>query len=381
MIIGLVGKPSSGKSTFFKAATEIDVKISSIPFTTIEPNVGIGYVAVKRVDKEFGITAQPRYGFLKGDKRFMPVKLIDVAGLVPGAHKGRGLGNKFLDDLRQASVLLHIVDFSGKTDAEGKPVEAYDPEDDIKFLEDEINFWFEEKVKVALEKVKRRNLSKDELIEYLAQKLSGLQVGRRHIEEVLREVDIENLDKFSKRLREIAKPILIVANKIDIEEAKKNYQRLKDKYNLVPVSSEAEVILKKAWKSGLIDYMPGDNFEVTSKLTEEQERALQLIKEKVLIPFGSTGVQQALNKAVFDVLGYVAVYPVASASKLTDKNGRILPDVFLMPRGSTTRDLAYKVHTDIGDRFISGIDARTKRRLAADYELKHRDVVEIMYRK
>src|SRR3989344_2853460 len=131
MLIGLVGKPSVGKSTFFKASTLVDVAIASYPFTTIKPNRGVGYVKVDCIDKEFGLKCQPNHGFCINGIRFVPVELMDVAGLVPGASEGRGLGNRFLDDLRQADAFIHIVDISGTTDAEGKQTKDYNPCNDV----------------------------------------------------------------------------------------------------------------------------------------------------------------------------------------------------------------------------------------------------------
>jgi ribosome-binding ATPase YchF (GTP1/OBG family) len=71
----------------------------------------------------------------------VPIELIDVAGLVPGAHEGRGLGNKFLDDLRKADGLVIVVDVSGTTDAEGKVTRGYDPSEDVRWLRGEIGRW------------------------------------------------------------------------------------------------------------------------------------------------------------------------------------------------------------------------------------------------
>jgi len=381
MIIGLVGKPSAGKSSFFKAATMIEVAISSIPFTTIKPNVGIAYVSIDCVCKEFGVKCNPRQGFCLNGKRFIPIKLIDVGGLIPGSHLGRGIGNKFLDELRQADGLIQIVDLSGLTDEEGKPTSNFDPEIEIKFLEDEINKWFYEVIERNLKKIRNwKRMDKNELKNKLFELLSGLQVKKEHIEIALEEVGIENLEEFSKRLRELAKPILICGNKIDLKEAQKNYERLKEKYkNLIPVSAEAEIALKKAAKLGLINYLPGNGFEIKGILNEAQRKGLEKIKE-IIKKFGSTGVQECLNKIVFEILNFIAVYPVADVNKLTDKKGNVLPDVFLVEKGTKLKEFAFKIHSEIGEKFIAGIDARTKRKLSGDYELKHRDVIEIKHR-
>jgi hypothetical protein len=384
MIIGLVGKPSSGKSTFFKAATMIDVKITGIPFCTIEPNVGIGYVTIDCVCKEFGVKCNPRAGMCKNGKRFIPVKLIDVGGLIPGSHLGRGIGNKFLDDLRQASVLIQVVDASGLTDSEGKPTRGYDPCEEIEFLEEEINFWFVDIIKRAIQKFERKvaTASKADLVKILVEQLSGLEIGKSEIELALEKASITDVENFAKFLRKISKPIVIAANKIDLKEAQENYQKLKNRYeNIIPTSAEAEVALKKAAEKGLIDYLPGNGFEIKGNLNDQQRKALEFIRRSIIEKYGSTGVQECLNMAVFDLAKYIAVFPVADSNKLSDKEGNILPDAFLVPNKTTVRELAYKIHTEIGEKFICGIDARTKQKLSADHQLKHRDIVEIVFKK
>lgn len=374
MLIGIVGKPSSGKSTFFKAATLIDVKIAPYPFTTIEPNQGIAHVRIPCACKEFNVKCVPQDSFCIEGNRFVPVKLLDVAGLVPGASEGKGMGNKFLNDLVKADALIHIVDLSGKTDAEGNPCENYDPAEDILWLENEINKWFIEVVKRNLHKIK------DEKKAF--QVLSGLGIKEEHLKKAMEKFSIFQIEEFAKELRELSKPIIIAANKIDLPESKSNFEKISKKFSekiIVPCSAEAEVALRLASEKGFIDYLPGDGeFTIKKPLSPEQEKALEYIKENVLIPFGSTGVQNVINKAVFDLLGYIAVYPVENENKLSDSKGNILPNTFLLPKGSTAKDLAYKVHTDIGEGFLYAIDVRTKKRIGADYELKNGDVISIV---
>jgi len=383
--IGLVGKPNAGKSSFLKAATLQDVKISPVPFTTLKPNIALAYVTKKCVCSEFNVKCNPRQGNCINGIRFIPIGLWDLPGIVPGAHEGRGLGLKFLDDIRKTKALIHVVDFSGLTDAEGRATENYDVEKDIKFVEEEINSWFREIVERGLEKYKRnlKNLSKEELVDILVKQLSGLEVKKEDIEKTLDAVGIENLDEFSRNLREISKPIVIVANKIDLESAQKNYERIKSKYrNIIPASAESEIALRLASSKGLIEYFPGDgDFVVKGNLSKQQEMALELIRENVLKKFGSTGIQNALNYTVFDVLKYIAVYPVADTNKLTDTKGNVLPDAFLVKKGSKLKEFAFSIHTEIGEKFVCGVDARSKRKLSADYELKDNDVFEIAYKK
>jgi len=383
--IGLVGKPNAGKSSFLKAATLQDVKISPVPFTTLKPNIALAYVTKKCVCSEFNVKCNPRQGACINGIRFIPIGLWDLPGIVPGAHEGRGLGLKFLDDIRKTKALIHVVDFSGLTDAEGRATENYDVEKDIKFVEDEINSWFREIVERGLEKYKRnlKNLSKEELVDILVKQLSGLEVKKEDIEKTLDAVGIENLDEFSKNLREISKPIVIVANKIDLESAQKNYERIKSKYrNIIPASAESEIALRLASSKGLIEYFPGErDFIVKGNLSKQQEMALESIRENVLKRFDSTGIQNALNYTVFDVLKYIVVYPIADANKLVDTKGNVLPDAFLVKKGTKLKEFAFSIHTEIGEKFVCGVDARSKRKLSADYELKDNDVFEIAYKK
>ncbi|MEM5773071.1 MAG: redox-regulated ATPase YchF [Candidatus Aenigmatarchaeota archaeon] len=384
MIIGICGKTNVGKSSFFKAATLIDVEIANRRFVTINPNVGIGYVITDCVCKEFGVKCNPKNSICKNGKRFIPIKLVDVAGLIPGAHAGKGLGNKFLDDLRQASAFIHIVDASGLTDAEGNPTQGYDPSFDVEFVKEEIELWFADVIKRALTKIGKAG-SKAELVQMLAEQLSGLEVNKKQIEAVLEKVWISDVDKFAREIRKISKPMLIAANKIDLPEAQKNFELLKEKFKdliIIPTSADYEIALRKAAEAGLIDYLPGDGFKVLdeSKLSETQKKALEKIKA-LIEKYGSTGVQDCLNKAVFDLLGYIVVYPVEDENKLCDKHGNVLPDALLMPKGSTALDLAFKIHTEIGEKFICAVDARSKRRLGKDYILQNNDVIRIMVAK
>jgi len=385
--VALVGKPSCGKSSFFKAATMIDVKITGVPFCTIEPNIGMSYVIVDCVCKTYDVKCNPKNGVCKDGKRFIPIKLIDVAGLVPGSHEGRGLGNRFLDDLRQASVLIHIVDCSGTRDAEGKITTGYDPSFDIEFLEKEIDLWFAGIVKRAVEKFSRLSTSsKTDLIQTLSEQLSGLGITKEHISLALERSSIGDVERFATIIRKTSKPIVIAANKIDLKSSQENFEKLKEKHKdllMVPTSAEAEIALKKASEKGLIEYLPGDDFKVVdpSRLDGRQKDALETIQNEVIKRYGSTGVQECLNRAVFDMLSYIVVYPVADINKLSDKSDNVLPDAFLVKNGTTLKEFAFLVHSDIGEKFIGGLEAKTKRKLGADYILQNNDVVEILFQK
>ncbi len=392
MLIGLVGKPSVGKSTFFKAATLAEVEIASYPFTTIKANTGIGYVRIECIDKEFDTKCNPSHGFCINSHRFVPVELMDVAGLVPGASEGKGLGNQFLDDLRQADVFVHIVDVSGTLDAEGKPAENYDVCKDVEFLEDELNKWFYNiLIKVWRSFARKAEIEGINFSEAVAKQFSGLKVKEDDVKDVLLDLGFskrasewteEQLKEFALALRKKTKPMIIAANKIDTSNGKKNFEKLVKEFPdlmIVPCSADSELALREAAKVGLIEYIPGnEDFEIKGKLTDKQKSALENIK-KVLKEYCGTGVQEVLNMAVFNLLKYIAVFP-ASANKLSDSKGNILPDCFLLPEGSTALDFAYHLHTDFGNNFIKAIDARTKRALGKNYELKHRDALEIVTR-
>ncbi|MCD6483139.1 MAG: 50S ribosome-binding GTPase, partial [Candidatus Aenigmarchaeota archaeon] len=279
--VGLVGKPNAGKSSFFKAATMVEVEISNRPFTTIDANVGIAYVSFDCVCKELGIKCNPQDGFCMNGIRFAPIKLIDVAGLVPEAHKGKGLGNKFLDDVRKAEALIHVVDFSGKTDEFGNPTENHNPLDDITFLEREIELWFKSIIEKNLGKLMKFK-DRDELIDFLLQKLSGLEIERVHLERALEKTDIDNTEEFAHWLRIFSKPIVIAANKMDLPEAQENFDRLKDRLKdrtVIPTSADAEIALKLAAKMKLIEYIPGRTFKIIDEMNEQQRKALNKISD------------------------------------------------------------------------------------------------------
>lgn len=394
-MVGIVGKPNTGKSTFFSAVTLAPAEIASYPFTTIKPNRGVGYVRTSCVCKEFNVKDNPVNSICLDGIRLIPVELIDCAGLVPGAWQGRGLGNQFLDEIRKADALIHIIDASGGTDSEGricKPGE-HDPLEDARFLEFEITMWLANILKRDWPKIARtaESESKD-LFSMLEERLSGLTIRRSHIFEAVRKTGLnaekptawseEDFIKFIDVLRQVAKPMLLVANKIDIPTAGENLERLKElNYKVVACCSEAELALRRAAEKKLIDYRPGDcNFKISKpeQLSENQVKALETIREKILLRLGSTGVQEAINSAFFKLLSMITVYPVEDLEHLADHNGRVLPDAYLVPYGTTARQLAYIIHTELGESFIFAVEAREKKRVGEDYTLKDRDVISIV---
>jgi len=402
MQIGIVGKPSSGKSTFFSSATLIDVAIASYPFTTINPNKGIGFVRVEDAGKYFGVVSNPRHGFLVNDDpknpiRYVPVELIDVAGLVPGANEGKGLGNKFLNDLSQADALIHVVDASGSTDAEGKEVAegTHDPIEDVKFLEEEIELWFLKIIEnnwVKTARMQEKDFGKK--VTQLASALAGIKILPWHIEKAMRDLKIdekiltewssEDKRNFAHKCRVWSKPILIAANKCDLPSGEKNVKRMKEAFpntQIIACSAASELSLRKAAKANILKYYSGWNhFEVLGILNEKQKAGLETIQHNVLEKFGGTGVQECLDTAIFKLLEYFPVFP-GGTKGLADSMGRVIPDCFLMPKASKAIDFAFTLHTDMGEGFIRAIDVKTKQVIGRDHLLKYGDVIEIVFNK
>jgi hypothetical protein len=391
MLLGIVGKPSVGKSTFFKAATLAEVDIAAYPFTTIKPNRAVGFVRQECVDKELNKQCNPRMGFCLDHNRFIPVELLDVAGLVPGAHEGKGLGNQFLDDLRQADVFVHVIDVSGSTNEKGESVTplSYDPCNDIQFLEQELDLWIFSMIKKGWDKFTRTQVvEKLPWDKAIAKQLSGLGVTEEIAGYVLKffntdygRWDDSILLQLATTIRKTTKPMIIAANKVDVPGAEKNLEKIKEKfpdYKVIHCSADFELALREAAKANLIKYIPGDNkFTIIGNLTDKQKAGLEYIQKNVLDKFGSTGVQQVLNTAVFDLLNYITIYP-GGLNNLVDSQGRTLPDCFLMKKGSTALDFAFKLHTDFGKNFIRAVDVKKRMTVGKEHILKNKDVIEII---
>ncbi|MFQ6129957.1 MAG: redox-regulated ATPase YchF [Candidatus Hadarchaeaceae archaeon] len=392
--LGLVGKPNTGKTTFFNAATLANAPVAGYPFTTIDANVGVTYVQSSCPCRELNVTCNPQNSKCVGGVRYVPIRMIDVAGLVEGAHMGRGLGNRFLDNLRMAAALVHIIDAAGSTDAEGKPCPpgTHDPVQDIDFLEIEIAAWLRGLLVKDWPKFARRAKYEElDLVKEIAGRLSGLGIKENHVAQAFREAGVDRSDperwtdddllRFVAEVRKASKPIMIAANKADVPAAAQNIERLRQRgYLVVPTCSEAELILRRADEKGLVRYEPSSNsFEILKpeSLNEQQRKALEMIRA-LLKKWGSTGIQQVVDKVIYELLNLIVVYPVDDEHKLTDKKGNVLPDAYLVPKGTTAREFAYVIHTDLGESFIHAIDARTKRRLGEDYVLEGRDVIRIV---
>ena len=386
--LALAGKPNAGKSTFYTAATMADVEVGNYPFTTIDANRGVSYVRTtcpcldldSRCDSD---------NCLDG-KRYVPVELYDVAGLVPGAHEGRGLGNQFLDELTDADAILHVVDAAGATNAEGEPVEVgeHDPVDDVTFIEEEMDQWLTSIVSRNWESVERQSRSPDfDIDEALSEMLTGVGATDADIATVLRELDYpgdprawtdDNREQLATEVRALTKPQVVVANKADIAP-EGNVERLRAAAEtVIPATAEGERALRRAAEAGIIEYDPGDEeFDIVGDASDQQREGLERIRQ-VMTEGDGTGIQQALNFVVYDLLDHITVYPVENETRWTDGQDNVLPDAHLLPRDSTPLDLAYAVHSDIGDGYIHAVDAREGRRISDDHELSEGDVIKIV---
>lgn len=428
MRIGIVGKPNVGKSTFFAAATLANVDIANYPFCTIEANVGVAFLpapkpcpcgelrqqretegrlaATDSSDARQGSLCTPNTGTCVGHLRLVPTFLVDVAGLVPGAHEGKGRGNAFLADLAACDALIQVIDAAGTTDVEGNPIGKNDDFVAVEkgilaeydFLTGELDAWITGIIDDGWAKGVRKVQSGGggAMADYLHEKLTGLGATPGKVANALdafrgEEVDFEAPASWDKELRKLLAshlrkamfPIHVAANKAEIAPGK-TWQSLADKLEeegslLIPCYSDGELALRRAAKGGLINYTPGSHtFEIPadSPLNAAQKAGLEGLQNS-MSKLSGTGVATLIAKVLYEALDHIVVYPVQDESRWVDGEGNVLPDALVVPDEITAKDLAYAVHSDLGDGFIKAVDGRTKRVIGAEHQLSNSDVVKI----
>lgn len=393
-LVGIVGKPSSGKTTFLNALCGTSAKTADYPFTTIQPNQGVGFVTTPCICQELEVTCNPNNSECIDRVRKIPVKVVDVAGLVPGAYEGKGMGNQFLSDLAQADILIHVVDISGSLNEEGETVDqgSHDPMKDVHFLEYEIAAWIQGILKKDWDRAVRKvKTEKGNILDFITEKLTGLKITKSHIFDAIKMAELDaskagdwtekDLLKLCCKVQHIGKPIIIAANKIDRPTSKANFNRLKDELgeSIIPTSALTDIVLKGLVNQGKVEYI-SESGKLKSKgeISSNEEGILNKIKSEILEPYGTTGIFETLNKAIFDDLKLIPIYPVADVSHFSDNDGKVLPDVFLVKEGTTIKEFAGIIHQDLLKNFIYGVDARNNRKVADKYELKFGDVVRIV---
>jgi len=394
--IGLIGKTNTGKTTFFNAATLSSSEISTYPFTTKKAETATAHAITLCVHQEFNVFDNPNNSICKDGWRYIPIELIDLPGLIKDAWKGKGLGNQFLTIAAQSDVLLHVVDVSGSVDATGKVAEvgSGDPISDFADIEEELIMWYHKILEGNRDKVSKLIRSGTDQVNALTDLYRGVGVTKDNIKVTLKSTGLEDKEfdnyeiqdtkNFATFLRNISKPTLIVANKIDIEGGEKTFDRLRERYNdtiVVPASADSELSLRRAEQKSLIKYSPGsEQFDIINPqdLNEKQKNALEFIKKSIMGEYMRTGVQFAINVAVFKLLKMNSVYPVANEEKLSDKKGRVLPDLILMKDGATVKDLAREIHTDLPKGLLYAKDLRYNLRLPTTYQLRDRDVISLI---
>jgi ribosome-binding ATPase YchF (GTP1/OBG family) len=395
--IGLVGKTNTGKTTFYNSATLSAAEISNYPFTTKQPNVGNAHAIALCVHKEFDLQDNPKNSRCIDGWRFIPIELVDLPGLIKGAWEGKGLGNQFLSIAAQSDALLHVVDASGSIDASGKIAESGtgDPVADVGDIEEELVMWYLKLFEANRDKISRAISGAGmDIVHAITEVFRGIGVKDEHVKLALEQNKLTavKVDDFGPQetkdfcwsLRDISKPTLIVANKVDLPSATENFHRLREEYKdiiVVPASADAELTLRRAETRGVIRYIPGDErFEINEQtsLNDKQKWALNFIRKDILGEYMRTGVQFAINVAVFKLLKMNAIYPVANVQNFSDKHGNVLPDVYLLKSGSTVEDLAREIHSELAKGMLYAVDARDGLRLPLDYHLKDRDVLSIV---
>ena len=378
MKIGIIGRTNVGKSTLFKALTLEEVEIEDRPFTTIEPNKGVGYVTIECPEKYFNVKCNPHNAPCTDGTRFVSINIIDVAGLVEGASEGKGLGNKFLSDIMEADAIIEVIDISGNTDSNGNKTKDFDPALDIEVVDSEIKKW------IASIISRSRYVGKEDISDIIFKNVSGINIKYSTVKEVVKELNVKEINedtalKMASLMMKKDKPMLILCNKMDsVEDLDNRIKKLKERfdYDFMACSAAAELTIKEAEKGGFIRFKD-NKIERLKELSSDQEKAINII-DRIIKKYGGTGVREALNRLVFELKGYKVVFPVEDEKKLTDGFGRILPDAYLVEKDATPKDVAAMIHSDIAKNYKGAIDCKTGLKVKNDSPVKNGQVLKIL---
>ncbi|MFH1257474.1 MAG: YchF-related putative GTPase [Candidatus Micrarchaeota archaeon] len=386
MLIAIIGLPNKGESTLFNALTLGNAAVANYPFTTIDPNKGVAFASSECPHVKIGKECNPNNSRCENGIRKIPINVIDVAGLVEGAHEGKGMGNQFLADVAASDCAILVADASGGSDGSGNIVApgTHDPIEDVKVIESELDFWYADVLKRNGQKAKMKKLVD------LADLLSGLKITYDDLNHAVMELEFdeifwewnkEQLLEVAKIIRQRTKPIVIAANKIDSEHADPNLENLKEEfpdYKIFPISADTELALRKAQEKSLIKY-DGKDFQIAAdNLPDPIKNALSKFQNSVISKYGSTGVNDLINYCAFDLLHQIVVYPVEDEMHFSNHFGKVLPDAILLKKGAKAVDLAGKIHSDLAQRILYALDAEKKMRIAKDSELHNNQIVKIV---
>lgn len=351
--LGLVGKPSAGKSTFFNAAVQPEddrhaARMAAFPFTTIRPNFGEAYVGLSCPCSGLSQMCDASDGHVGRERRRYRITVKDVAGLVPGAFCGKGRGNAFLNDLVDADALVHVVDASGETDREGNPTggggdENILLEEDLDWIEDEVHLWIFSNIFARIRQLRKRPHKLPALF-------SGYRASRSLVAAAFAsaglpepdsgcgfvrdwptgDVSAPELHRLVAHFVRLRFPILVALNKADAPRAPeliKTLQHRRPDLRCVPMCARGELLLQRLSSQGNLSYAPGDGQIGAvregegANLTDADVTALEHLQRTVLPSLGSTGVQDVLTHAV-GLCGPVQVFPVLDFETLRSPRPR-----------------------------------------------------------
>ncbi|MFH0972264.1 MAG: YchF-related putative GTPase [Candidatus Micrarchaeota archaeon] len=386
MLIAIIGLPNKGKSTLFNALTSGNAAVANYPFTTIDPNKGVAFASSECPHLHLQKECNPNNSKCENGVRRIPINVLDVAGLVEGAHEGKGMGNQFLADVAAADCAILVADASGGSDDNGNicPPGTHDAVNDVALIESELDHWYADVLRKNAQKAKMKKIVD------LVGLLSGLRITYDDLNHAVMELELdeifwewkkEQLLDVAKIIRQRTKPIVIAANKIDSEHGLENIEKLREEfpnYKIFPISADTELALRKAQEKGLIKY-DGKDFQIVAQnLPDALKNALLKFQSNVIQKYGSTGVQELINYCAFDLLSQIVVYPVEDEVHFSNHFGKVLPDAVLLRKGAKAGDLAGKIHTDLASHMLYALDAEKKMRISKDSELHHNQIVKIV---